>query len=183
MAKRAFKIGVMGSAAGSHQEEILEKAKALGRAIAENSCILVYGATIGVPLAAAEACKEAGGTVIGVSPAKNEKEHVEEYKMPVDSCSSVIYTGFGLTGRNVVLVRSCDAAIIVSGRVGTLIEFAAAYAEEKLTGVLTGTGGVADKAKELEEMFAKKYDTKIIYESSPGKLVEKVVAELGKQKH
>ena len=103
--------------------------------------------------------------------------------MPVDACNAVIFTGFGLSGRNIVLVRSCDAVIIIDGRVGTLIEFGTAYAEEKVIGILAGTGGVADKAKELEEMFAGKCNTKIIYESSPEKLVEEVIEELDKQKH
>lgn len=183
MAKGAFKIGVMGGALGNHGEEVLKKAEAVGKAIAEKGCILIYGATIGVPLKAADAAKKQGGFVLGVSPAQNEKEHLERYQLPLDACSAVIYTGFGFSGRNVVLVRSCDATIIIDGRVGTMIEFGASYVEENVIGVLTGTGGIADKAKELEEMFAGKCNAKIIYDDNPEKLVERVVAELQQQKH
>ena len=177
-----FKIGVMGAATGTHSEENLKKAEEVGKAIVENDCIMLYGATIGFPLAAAKGAKSADGTVLGVSPAVNEKEHLEKYKYPVELCDAVIYTGFGFSGRNTILVRSCDAVIIINGRSGTMIEFGVAYAEEKVIGVLTGTEGIADKVKELEELFAGKSNTKIIYESNPEKLIEKVVAEL-KQNH
>lgn len=177
-----FKIGVMGAATGTHSEENLKKAEDVGKAIADNNCIMLYGATIGFPLAAANGTKGAGGTVLGVSPAVNEKEHVEKYKYPLDVCDAVIYTGFGFAGRNTILVRSCDAVIIVSGRTGTMVEFGVAYTEEKVIGVLIGTGGIADKISELEELFAGKSNAKIVYDSDPKKLVEKVVAEL-KQNH
>ncbi|MAG22106.1 MAG: hypothetical protein CL943_02265 [Candidatus Diapherotrites archaeon] len=180
---RKFKIGVMGAATGSHDSGLLEKARGIGSAIAKSESILVYGATIGVPQAAAEAASEANAFVLGVSPAASEKEHLEKYKLPLDACSATIYTGFGFNGRNIILVRSCDAVIIANGRVGIMIEFGAAYVEEKVIGVLTGTGGISDKAKELEELFAGKCDATIIYDNDPEKLVEKVVAELNKQKN
>ena len=183
MSERKFKIGVMGGAEGEHPQEVLEKAAAVGKAIAEAGELLLFGATIGIPLEAAKAAKEAGGFVLGISPALNEKEHIEKYKLPIEGSSTIVYSGFGFAGRNVILVRSCDAVIIIDGRVGTLIEFGTAYAEERVIGALTGTGGVADKTKELEEMFAGKNDTTIIYESDPAKLVGKVIEELGKQKH
>jgi hypothetical protein len=116
--------------------------------------------------------------VIGISPATNEKEHTEKYGLPLGACSAVIYTGFGFSGRNIILARSCDAVIIINGRAGTLMEFAASYAEEKVVGALTGTRGVADKARELEGLFNNEFNTKIAYDSNPKRLVEKVVAML-----
>ncbi|MCX6798831.1 MAG: LOG family protein [Candidatus Diapherotrites archaeon] len=174
-----LKIGVMGGAAYEHSKENLERAAAVGKAIAENNCILFYGATIGLPLAAAKAAREAGALVVGVSPAANEKEHREKYKYPTDSCDAVVFTGHGFQGRNVMLVRSCDAIVIIGGRVGTMSEFAVAYAEQKPIGVLLGSGRFADKVAELDkEVLRGEMPTPIVYEKEPKALVEKLLRAL-----
>ncbi len=176
------KIGVMGAASGQHSAELLEKARAVGKAIAEKGCILMYGATIGLPLAAAQGAKEANGFVVGVSPAANEQEHLEKFKYPFDACDAIIFTGFGYPGRNVVLVRSCDAIILVGGRIGTMSEFAVAYAEQRPVGILQGSGGFADQVERLErEVLKGEKKTPIIAESDPKSLVEKLVEELLKR--
>ena len=172
------KIGVMGGAAGNHPKEIKEKAKAIGKAIAKKGGILFYGATIGLPLEAARAAKEVKGTVIGVSPAENEKEHKQSYKYPVEPCDTVIYTGMGLAGgRNIVLVKSCDAIILIGGRIGTMNEFSIAYAAGIPIGILKGSGGFADQVERLEkEVMKGEMPTPITSETNPEKLVEKLLA-------
>ena len=138
------KIGVMGSA--EDHPDVREKAEALGHAIAAQDAIVLTGATTGLIYAVGKAARDAGTTHIGISPAENASEHVERYQLPLDACDAIIYTGFGLKGRNVVLVRSCDVAIFIAGSVGSLNEFTIAYDEGKVIGCLTGTGGVADEA-------------------------------------
>ena len=171
------KIGVMGGATGNHSAELLAKAKAVGKAIAEKGCILMYGATIGLPLAAAQGAKEANGFVVGVSPASKEQEHLERHHFPIEACDAVIFTGFGYPGRNVVLVRSCDAIILVGGRIGTMSEFAVAYAEQRPIGILQGSGGFADQVERIErEVLKGEKKTHIIAESDPKNLVEKLLA-------
>lgn len=177
------KIGVMGGASGQHSDELLEKAKAVGRAIAEKGCIMVYGATIGLPLAAAQGAREKNGFVLGISPAANKKEHLERYKYPTDACNTIVFTGFGFPGRNVVLVRSCDAIIIIGGRAGTMTEFAVAYVEGRPIGVLEGSGGFAGRALDIEkEVFKGEKDTPIVSDAVPEKLVEKLLSGLGREK-
>jgi len=174
------KIGVMGSATGAHSKELLEKARAIGKAIAESGCILVYGATIGLPLEAAKGAKEAGGLVVGVSPAADGKEHREKYKYPTEPCDFVVYTGSGFKGRNVILTRTCDAVVIISGRIGTLNEFSNAFAEERPIGVLQGSGGIADLLPKIEEVVKGEMPTPVIYEKEPKMLVEKLLLALRK---
>ena len=172
----------MGSAWGKEDEGILEKAKAVGKFIAENNCMLVTGSCHGVPHEAAKAAKESGAFVIGVSPANNMQEHTETYKYPADIFDLIIYTGFGKKGRNVIEIRTCDAVIFISGGSGTLNEFTIAYDEGKVCGVLTSSGGVTDVLKGLEEKYlrGRKPSGKVIYESDPKKLVEKIIDELKK---
>ena len=87
------------------------------------ACVTVTGATTGAPFWAAKGAKEAGGIVIGISPASTKREHVKTYGLPVEYHDLIIYTGFGYAGRNLLFTRSADAVITVAGRIGTLNEF------------------------------------------------------------
>ena len=111
-----IKVGVMGSAGDASPETkdaLVEKAKALAQAIASRSLLLLTGATTGIVYVVGKAAHDAGVFHLGVSPAANSQEHIEKYKLPVNACDLIIYTGFGLKGRNVVLVRSCDIVLLL----------------------------------------------------------------------
>jgi len=172
------KIGVMGSAGKVVDMTLREKAIALGRAIARRDVVLLTGATTGLIYETGKAAIEAGAQHIGISPAGDELEHIERYKLPVDACSAIIYTGFGLKGRNVVLVRSCDVVLIIAGSIGSLNEFTIAYDEGKVVGCLTGTGGVADEAEQLVKTFQKPTKSRLLYEADPERLVDSCLAEV-----
>src|SRR5919106_3393361 len=146
-----IKVGVMGSAAPESSRletgsTLVEKAEQLARAIAARDVVLFTGATTGIVYVVGKTAHEAGGFHVGISPASNEVEHVEMYKLPLDACDTIVYTGFGLKGRNVVLVRSCDIVVFVAGGMGSLNEFTIAHDERKIIGCLRRTGGVADEA-------------------------------------
>ncbi|HEY3104573.1 MAG TPA: hypothetical protein VGJ69_13355 [Pyrinomonadaceae bacterium] len=165
------KIGVMGSA--EEMPDTVEKAEALGRAIAARDAILLTGATTGLIYVVGKAARDAGAMHIGISPAHDADEHVERYALPLDACDAIVYTGFGLKGRNVVLVRSCDIVIFISGSIGSLNEFTIAYDEGKVIGCLTGTGGVADEIKRLAQVFRKRSNSRISYDNDPVRLIDK----------
>jgi hypothetical protein len=173
-------ICVSGAAETGHCVfDALEKAQAMGREIAKRNFILVTGATTGIPYWAAKGAKEAGGTVIGFSPAVSKNSHQRTYHLPIDYHDVIIYTGFGYSGRNLLLTRASDAVIIICGRIGTLNEFTIAFEDSKPIGVLEGTGGTADM---LEDLVAKSHrgPGKIAYASKPAELLNKIV-ELIKQ--
>src|SRR5689334_24562323 len=169
-----LKIGVMGSA--EERPDVIDKAEALGRAIASRDAILLTGATTGLIHTVGKAAREADATHIGVSPAHDAEEHVGRYGLPLDACDAIIYTGFGLKGRNVVLVRSCDIVIFIAGSTGSLNEFTIAYDEGKMIGALTGTGGVADEIERLTNVFSKRTSSQIFYDDDPERLIDKCVA-------
>ena len=171
-----IKIGVMGSA--EEMPDVSEKAEALGRAIAARDAILLTGATTGLVYAVGKAARDAGATHVGISPAHNAEEHVERFALPLDACDAVIYTGFGLKGRNVVLVRSCDIVVFISGSIGSLNEFTIAYDEGKVIGCLTGTGGVADEIKRLIETFPKQTKSRMFYDDDPVRLIGKCLGAI-----
>ena len=166
------KIGVMGSAEEAGTPTIGEIARALGQAIAARHLILFTGATTGVIHLVGKAARNAGAFHIGISPGENEREHVERFQLPTDACDAIVYTGFGLKGRNVVLVRSCDIVVFIAGSIGSFNEFTIAYDEGKIIGCLAGTGGVADEIKRIAETFPKKTRARIVYDDDPARLVE-----------
>lgn len=170
-----IKVGVMGSANDTLPDGVArvvsEKAGALGRAIAARDALLLTGATTGLPYIVGKSGREAGVFHIGVSPAASEREHVERYSLPLDACDTIIYTGFGLKGRNVVLVRSCDVALFTGGSWGTLNEFTIAHDEGRVMGCLTGTGGVADEAERLLQIFPGKANACVLHGDDPTHLL------------
>ena len=172
-----FKVGVMGSASDSGRPEtraaLTEKAESLAVAIAKRDLILFTGATTGIVYLVGKAAHDAGAFHIGVSPGTNEVEHVDTYKLPTDACDAIVYTGFGLKGRNVVLVRSSDIVLFIAGAMGSLNEFTIAHDEGKVIGCLTGTGGVADEVEYLVEKFGKRGGKAVVLKSDdPDQLIE-----------
>ncbi len=177
-----YKICVSGAAETGHcATDALEKSEQMGRAIAEAGMVLVTGATIGIPYWAAKGAKDAGGIVIGLSPAASEAAHIKTYHLPVDYHDLIIYTGFEYSGRNLLLTRSSDAIITICGRMGTLNEFTIGFEDDKPIGVLSGTGGIAD---ELPNIIEKSHrgPGKVVFDPDPKKLLEKVLKLIERSK-
>ncbi len=166
-------IGVSGSAEGNITQELEKKAFIIGQEIAKAGAILVTGATTGLSYQSAKGAKKEGGLVIGVSPAANRKQHVEEYKKPTKEFDFINFTGFGMKGRNVLFIRSCDAVICIGGRIGTLNEFTIAHDEERPIGIL-GKEGISQLIPQIIKTANKK-GPKVIYESDPKKLIKKLL--------
>jgi uncharacterized protein (TIGR00725 family) len=166
-----IKIGVMGSAANAASPEIAKTAHKLGKAIAARDAILLTGATTGVIHLVGKTARDAGAFHLGVSPGESEREHVELFGLPTDA-DAIVYAGFGLKGRNVVLVRSCDIVVFIAGAIGSLNEFTIAYDEGKVIGCLIGTGGVADEAQQIVERLQKPSKAQIVYDEDPARLIE-----------
>src|SRR3989338_11441801 len=170
-----MKIAVIGSSLES-DKNILKKAEEIGREIARNNCVLFVGGCRGYPEAAAKGAFEERGTVIAISPAKDKEEHIKVYDFPTDVFSEIRYTGLGIPGRNMFVVKEADAVIMVSGQIGTLNEFTIAFHAHKPIGVLKGSGGITEIVKQIAEYC----DTvgekdKIIYDPAPKELVEKLL--------
>lgn len=170
-----IKISVSGAAETGHcGEGAMEKAKELGAEIVRQGAVLVTGATTGFPLWSAVGAKEAGGISIGLSPALSEREHVEDYNLPIDYMDLIVYTGAGYSGRDILLTRSSDAVLIGCGRVGTIHEFTVAFEDNKPIGILQGTWETDKVIKDIMEK-GHRSNPKVIYDDSPKKLVERII--------
>jgi uncharacterized protein (TIGR00725 family) len=107
-------IAVIGGAEAS--EEHLKIAEDVGFLIAKKDGVLVTGGMGGVMEAASRGAKRADGLVIGILPTV-EKDTANPY---VDI---PIVTGLS-HARNFIIARTCDCAIAIDGKYGTLSELA-----------------------------------------------------------
>lgn len=174
-------IGVMGASANDalvvgEVSRLRTLADDLGSAIAKADCILVTGATTGLPDLVAKALRKQGGFALGISPAENCAEHVTRYGLPEDGADVIVYTGFGYKGRNVINIRSSDIVLILGGAIGTLNEFTIAYDEGKIIGVLEGSGGVADHMAKIIDYCRKATQGIVLFDDDPERLVKRCLA-------
>jgi len=176
-------VGVMGSADNRQPEEYRRLARALGQTIADEGMVLITGACPGLPYECAAGAYGQGGMSVGISPALSLDEHVHKYLSPSDAFDILIYTGSGLMGREVTNIRSSDIVVIVGGRSGTLGEFAIAYDEGKLIGVLEGTGGITAQIPGLEASFDKDTGATVLYDGDPRRLVHRLMEHYEKKQY
>ncbi len=110
------RVGIIG--AGLCDPEIYTLAEEVGRMVAKRDAILYCGGLGGVMEAAAKGAMEAGGLTVGILPGSKADDANPYIKIPV-------VTGMS-HARNVILVRSCQVLIAISGSHGTLSEIALA---------------------------------------------------------
>ncbi|MDD5765691.1 MAG: TIGR00725 family protein [Candidatus Marinimicrobia bacterium] len=104
-------------------EEIRQFAYLVGKGIAERGAILLCGGKSGVMEAACHGAYDAGGLTMGILTGEDDSEANSFVKI-------VIPTGIGVA-RNSIIIRTCDAAIAVGGKYGTLSEIAYCLEFEK----------------------------------------------------
>jgi uncharacterized protein (TIGR00725 family) len=167
-------VGVMGSSGGLIPPEVSQKLYKLGQEIGRRRYVLITGACPGLPHMAVKGAKSAGGIVVGVSPALNFEEHVVKFKSPVLGYDALIYTGSGLMGREIENIRSCDVVIFAGGRSGTLGEFAIAYDEAKVIGILEKTGGISEHLNAIVSFMSKQTGAILVSNSEPVDLLNQM---------
>jgi uncharacterized protein (TIGR00725 family) len=139
---RKIQIGVIGSMADVKiKDSLKEIAKKLGKEIAENGAVLVFGFEGDFDSLSTIAAKEAekfGGQTLAFVWGSN--------KANLGLKSLEVVTGQERGGgREFPLVLSCDVIIAIGGGSGTLNEMAIAYQAGIPIVVIKGTGGWSDK--------------------------------------
>lgn len=109
--KKKF-VAVIGG--GECSKEEAELAEAVGCELAKQGAILVCGGLGGVMEAACKGANSEGGITIGILPGDSRQAANSYVQIP-------IVTGMGYA-RNVVVVKSAQAAIAIGGSYGTLSE-------------------------------------------------------------
>lgn len=140
-----IRVGVIGSASDQgYSDENCAVAREIGEAVAKRGWVLLYGPErqmSSLPYIAAKACREAGGTTIGVAHGSARAPVYD-----ASAASVLVYTDTGGGGgREIVLVNSCDFVIVVGGGSGTLTEMSLAYMNYIPIVAMKRSGGWADK--------------------------------------
>ena len=123
--------------------ELEELAQAVGEEVVRAGMNLVTGGLGGVMEAACRGAYQArergegNGAIIGILPG-DDKAEANPY------CDIIIPTGFGIA-RNLLVVRTADAVILLHGGSGTLTEAAFAWQIGRPLVALTASGGWAGK--------------------------------------
>lgn len=113
MVNQMYTIAVIGNYNPlSYSLHQLEFARVVGSHIARLGAIVAIDTQPGFSSWSALGATEVGGVSIGFSPASSRYEHENQYRLPLDNFSTVIYTGFGYLGRDLVLVRSVDCVVV-----------------------------------------------------------------------
>lgn len=179
-----YQICISGAASGDTVTASHQLAYDLGKNIAKKGKTLLTGATVGLPHYAAMGFKSvelSHGISVGFSPASSFREHVSTYKLPTVEFDYINFTGMAYVGRDVHLIRSCDAVITVGGRMGSLHELSTALESRKVCGVLLGSGGLADYTPTLLEHIEAPGANDVIFDTDPERLVDKVIKALDKK--
>jgi uncharacterized protein (TIGR00725 family) len=143
------RIAVIG--AGIAEGEIYDIAYTVGKLLAEKGAIIYTGGLGGVMEAVSKGAVEAGGLTVGILPGNKAEESNPYVKVPV-------VTDMG-HARNVILVRSAEIVVAISGGYGTLSEIALAL---KMWKPVIGL-------KTWENI------PNVVYVSSPEEVLEKVL--------
>lgn len=107
-------IAVIGGSEASTRQ--LKIAAEVGSLIAQHGAILITGGMGGIMTAASKGAHEAGGLVVGILPTLDKKSANPFVDIP-------IATGLN-QARNFIIARTCDCAIAIDGKYGTLSEIA-----------------------------------------------------------
>jgi len=112
-------IGVFGAGSVAEGSPPYDTAREIGGLIASHGHIVLTGGLSGIMEAASRGAREKGGSTIGILPGDRQTTPANRY------IDIAVYTGMG-EARNVINVKSCNAAIAVGGEYGTLSEIALA---------------------------------------------------------
>jgi uncharacterized protein (TIGR00725 family) len=166
-------VAVLGGA-GRYDDAQLFAAYRCGIELARRGKHLLTGATTGIPFAAALGVKDAGGLVVGISPAASCCEHVTRYEKPLSPADLVIFSAMTLDGRAPLILRSAGAAIFIGGEMGTLAEFAAGWlCGCPYLGLLEICGGISSELRQLSASM-QNWGSTVIAKDDPIELVEAI---------
>ncbi|MDJ0765214.1 MAG: TIGR00725 family protein [Myxococcota bacterium] len=130
-------VAVIGASTAA--SSVLDMARDVGRAIAQQGWHLLTGGGSGVMAAACQGFREnnAAGTSVGILPA-------EDAAGANPFVDVAIPTGLGLA-RNAIIARAASGLIAVGGCSGTLSEIALAWQMNRPIVAIAGSGGWAEK--------------------------------------
>jgi predicted Rossmann-fold nucleotide-binding protein len=157
----AFKVTVYGGTNNKeYPAEHIAACERLGAHLAEVGAVMLTGACRGLPYYAGKAAAKAGGRVIGYTPARNKKEHVERFQFPLDGVTELVYTRVkGVHNAESFLKRSwdmtpfSDLVIAMGGSWGTFTELIFSFWYKKTIILVEDFGGAVQAFDDAYKFF------------------------------
>lgn len=146
---------------------ILALCESVGEEIAKRHHIVLCGGGPGAMLAVCIGAKRFAGTTVGLL-AGHERSKANAF---VDVA---LPTGIGYELRSALIIRACDALIVVGGGNGSLGEVSCAYLHGRPIIALTGSGGVADRLPTMTHegrYLDERERVSIVFAASPAECV------------
>jgi predicted Rossmann-fold nucleotide-binding protein len=168
--------------------EVVEMARRVGIALAEQGCRVVTGACSGLPYEAARAAAGLGAEVWGFAPTatiEEQREFVPDDDLSIYSRLIFIPPTFPFNSdllvskkyRNILSTSHCDAGIVISGKWGTLNEVTNLIDFGKVVGILTTSGSIAGMLPGLIDVLGSE-GARVVEHDDPGALVGLVMGAL-----
>ena len=174
-------VAVLGGAY-RYDDAQLHAAYECGLQLARRGRHVVTGATTGVPHAASLGVKDAGGLVVGISPATSAGEHVERYGKPVAPNDFIVYSGMSIDARAALILRSVGAAIFIGGEMGTLAEFAAGWlCGCPFLGLQESRGGITADLRRIAASMSTQWGSSVVCADDAHELVERLCDAMDSQ--
>lgn len=178
---KTINIAVCGSNAFGLPKSFNKKAQEVGAEIARKKATLFTGVTTGFSYEAVKGAYKNKGKIVGITGAESKAEHKERYeKVDLKLWNPIIYTGVGYKMRDIIMIRSVDAAIYIGGGVGTMVEMAAAPDSHTVMGILEGSGGATELIDFIEKISHRNKPV-VVRDEDPSKLVKRVIEKISKE--
>jgi uncharacterized protein (TIGR00725 family) len=156
---------------------VLAAAYAIGAEIAKSGHVTITAAEAGISYEAAYGSRAQRGVSVGFSRAESAKEHTGSLELPLEAWDVVVYCGLDYANRHSQMFKSIDAIILVLHDQMTVTELVEQMDEGIVVGVLTSSDGITDVlAKSLSLSYVSMES--VVYDSSPKKLVSRIIKEV-----
>ena len=157
----------------SYSEKELGESARFGKFLAEKGADVLTGACLGFPYFVGKAAAEAGGKVVGYSPALNEHDHIHKYKFPMDGVTHMEY--IEKDGENQAenfLKRSwdmnyySDVVVALGGSWGTYTELLFSFWYKKTIILVTDFGGAVEAFDNTWKFFDERDNNPAVHNGS-----------------
>ncbi len=178
-----MKIAVFGSAGNNISLDTEKLCESVGKYLAEKGVTVVTGGSNGIPGIIIKHAFSAGAKTEAYSPDKDEDSHKKRGdNLPLDYFTEKRFIP-GFTQRSLEMIKDCDGALVVGGRIGTLSEFTIALEEGLNVAVLKGSGGIADHLEYIVSVAKKEFPNKVIFEEDYKKAIDALIEHGVKTTH
>lgn len=167
-----MKIAIISSASELITQENKEKSVELVERLSKFKGLeILTGGSLGLPGFIVEKAKAFGIKTVCYSPDEDASSHQKRFDNQDLKHFDRVNHHKGFTLRSLIMLQDADAVLVLNGRMGTLSEFTIALEEGRRVGVVTHTGGIADKLKDIIKISNKDFSGKIFFHDSPKKVI------------